>query len=865
VTEMAQLPNEHAGALEHALWYASRGFPVVPYHNANKRGECSCGDSECPKPGKHPRIKDHQNRATTDPEKIRQWWNHWTWANITILTGVTSGIVVLDFDGPEGHWVSERLQEKFGKFPPTASSFSGGGGLHVWFRHPGSGIHVPSGDGILGPAADVKADGKDGPSWITVPPSMHMSGRPYRWRNPLDVAGLAPLPDWIPAALEQALETGNPVIAERSSGESYSYRRHDSTKRYELPSSIISGGRNDELYRYGCSLRAKGAEQAELQDEIEKVNESHCSPPLSRREVEVIVKSVMKQPAGAKRAPRREVNRTERPAPPDAPWFEGLSDGPPVNDPSFSGLPSEPPPDIPWGIDPVADAGEPPWGQEPPGDMGPPFGGGGGGGPGGPQGGPPGAPPGPPPPQPVLLAGPDGIPMTDTGNGTRIFNLKGQDMRYVGVMDRWYIFDGRRWQHDTQNRAHRMAAVTARRLHPLFGDCRDEAHQKAWRRHIKSAESAGGINAALKCLSSNIKVSIAPEALDANTKDWFNCPNGLLDLRTMELHAHRRQPMITKISPVAFDPDARCPRWLEFLHEIMGGDQALIDFLQRAVGYAMTGHTTEQCLFFLFGRGRNGKSTFVETIRAMLGDYGSHTDFATFLDRPGDTMRADLARLRGDRMVTSGEPPLGKRFDEGVVKSMTGGDAITCRHMYGDFFEYTPEYKIFLCANVKPTIRGQDDGIWRRFRLIPFTVQIPEERKDLRLGEKLRAEWAGIFRWAAEGAKLWYEGRLRPPPSVLKATEAYREEMDAVGEFVRHCFHIGEGFKGVPVSLVYEIYQDWAKKAGEYVMSQRKLSKVLKERGYESVKKSGVRQYLNWGVRDQEANPYIEEGESDFE
>lgn len=849
------IPDSHHSPIEHALWYARQGFLVTPYHNANKRGQCSCGDSECPKPGKHPRLKDFQARATTDEAKIREWWSQWPWANITLITGVDSGLVVFDFDGAEGYETAKRIQAKLGKFPTTASSYSGGGGLHVWFRHPGQGIYVPSGDGLLGPNGDVKADG----GWITVPPSMHASGQPYTWGAALDDTPMALLPGWAPGAIDHAKETGETIIKERSSGEPHSYRRRFTGTRYELPGSIISGGRNEELYRYGCSLRARGAERGELQTALDEVNQARCSPPLTPRELEWIVKSVLRHPPGEKMERSSSPRTVSRSGPPEPPWFEDLStEPPPPDDPAFAGLQNEPPssssqptgsaaPDIPW--DP----------QDPP-----EYGGGGGGGGGNGGGRPPGGePPGPSPSQGVLLAGPDGIPMTDIGNAERIFKGRGEDLRHVGVMQRWYVFDGARWAHDTRNESNRIAGITARRLHKLYGQCRDEPHQKAWRRHIKGAESAGGITSALKCLAMHRQVSISPEKLDANTQDWFNCPNGMLDLRTMRLHSHRREPMVTKIAPVPFDAEAKCPRWLEFLDEIMGGDKELIGFLQRAVGYAMTGHTTEQCLFFLYGRGRNGKSTFVETIRAMLGDYGSHTDFATFLDRPGDTARADLARLRGDRMVTAGEPPLGKRFDEGVVKAMTGGDRITCRHLYGDFFEYTPEYKIFLCANVKPTIRGQDDGIWRRFRLIPFTVQIPEERKDLQLGAKLRAEWPGILRWAAEGARDWYENGLQPPVSVLEATDAYRQEMDAIGQFIRDRFHIGPGFAGVPVSEVYEIYQEWTKSHGEYAMSQRKLSKMLKERGYSSKKIGGVRKYEDWGIRDFVNNPAVDEDDEE--
>lgn len=206
--------------------------------------------------------------------------------------------------------------------------------------------------------------------------------------------------------------------------------------------------------------------------------------------------------------------------------------------------------------------------------------------------------------------------------------------------------------------------------------------------------------------------------------------------------------------------------------------------MQKAVGYSLTGSTEEQCLFILHGTGANGKSTFLNTISTMLGDYARQTPTDALLVKRGDGLSNDVARLHGARLVSAVEVEGGRRLAEAQVKQLTGGDLIAARFLYQEFFEFRPAFKLFLGVNHTPVIQGTDHGIWRRIHLVPFTVTIAKEDQDKRLGEKLRAERSGILRWAVEGGLAWQAEGLEPPLVVSMATEEYRAEMAILARFL---------------------------------------------------------------------------------
>ncbi len=263
----------------------------------------------------------------------------------------------------------------------------------------------------------------------------------------------------------------------------------------------------------------------------------------------------------------------------------------------------------------------------------------------------------------------------------------------------------------------------------------------------------------------------------------------------------------------------------------MGGDQELIKFLQEAVGYALTGDIREQVIFIFYGTGANGKSTFLVTIHSLLGDYAQQTPTETLLIKRGNGIPNDVARLKGARFVNAAESENGKQLAEALVKQLTGGDKISARFLYGEFFEFDVTFKLFLAVNHKPTVRGNDHAIWRRIRLIPFNVTIPSEKQDKNLTKKLKAELPGILRWAVEGCLLWQKKGLEVPDQVKAATGEYRAEMDIIGDFIADCCKVAPKTK-TPFKALYERYKDWCQKNQEEPIGKKDFGRCLTERGF---------------------------------
>ncbi len=419
--------------------------------------------------------------------------------------------------------------------------------------------------------------------------------------------------------------------------------------------------------------------------------------------------------------------------------------------------------------------------------------------------------------------------LTDAGNAERFCAHAGDRFGYVHTWASWLHFDGQRWQRDSSGQALRAAFDTQRSTAAEARDLDDPKRRAAILKHALKSESSARLSAALTV--SQAMLPVPTERLDRDP-DLLTVANGTLDLRTGELRHHDRDDWITRLAPVAYDPEATCPRWEAFLHRAMGGNEGLITFLQRAVGYSLTGHSSEQVLLLLYGVGANGKSTFLETLRAMLGDYSAITDFNTFMKRDSEGARNDLARLVGTRFVSAVEAEAGKPLAEALVKQLTGGDTITARFLFKEFFDFRPQFKIWLAANHKPGIRGSDHGIWRRIRLVPFTVTIPEAERDPRLTQKLTAELPGILAWSVRGCLDWREHGLGVPDEIRAATASYQDEMDQLGGFLEEgC--VVEPRAVVTAKELYAAYQAWAEANGEKPRSQKALAIGLKERGYQ--------------------------------
>lgn len=428
--------------------------------------------------------------------------------------------------------------------------------------------------------------------------------------------------------------------------------------------------------------------------------------------------------------------------------------------------------------------------------------------------------------------------MDDTGNAERMFDNYGGRLRYSYIEKSWYYWDERRWCKDVTGTVDRVAdeSLTVMQseteLYRLIDERnggRDEMEKK-FLRHIKSSRSSKSKTAMKNELRH--KVPALPGQFDRD-KYALNTPDGIIDLRSGKLLPHDIEKYITKLCGTGLS-EADCPVWKSFLDVVFDGDPEMIRYIQKAVGYSLSGSTSEQCVFFLYGTGRNGKSTFLDTVRAMLGDYASNAQPETIMVSPKSAggARSDIARLKGTRFVTTVEPNEGMRLDEGLIKQLTGGDPVTTRFQYSSEFEFVPEFKIWMATNHKPIIRGTDTGIWRRIHLVPFGVQIPESKVDRSLPLKLRKELPAILKWAVDGYGLYKSEGLRLPSAALNAVNDYRREMDVVSAFISACCTVGGGME--QSSALYAVYCKWASDNNEYKMSHTRFTtELLKKDGIE--------------------------------
>jgi putative DNA primase/helicase len=357
------------------------------------------------------------------------------------------------------------------------------------------------------------------------------------------------------------------------------------------------------------------------------------------------------------------------------------------------------------------------------------------------------------------------------------------------------------------------------------------------------SESARRINAMLDLARSEPGIPILPEEMDSDP--WlFNCPNGTLDLRTGKLREHRREDYITKLAATHYDPDAKCPLWERVLDRLMGGSKGLIRYLQRTAGYSLTGNVSEQVLFFLHGAGQNGKSFYLGVLKDIWGDYACQAVSELLMAKNTESHPTERADLFGRRFICTIETDEGKRMAESLMKQLTGGDKVKARRMREDFFEMTPTWKIFLAANHKPTIRGCDLAVWRRIKMIPFSVTITEEEKDPHLGEKLKDEWPGILAWAVRGCLDWQREGLGEPDEVKSATQAYRAEQDLVQGFIDECCFVNANAWATASDLL-NAYAAWS---GDKIMTAKAFGMRLQEKGYSPDKRGGARGYKGIGL-----------------
>jgi putative DNA primase/helicase len=441
-----------------------------------------------------------------------------------------------------------------------------------------------------------------------------------------------------------------------------------------------------------------------------------------------------------------------------------------------------------------------------------------------------------------------GMKLTDLGNAERLVARYRDCIRYCPPRRKWLTWDGKRWAWDLTGDLPRLAKRTVRSIYGEAEHARDKDHAEAIAKHAHKSESAAQINALLKLAESEPGVAVLPDALDADP--WMlNAVNCTIDLKTGVPLPHNRDHLFTKLAGAEYVPGARSELFEQFLRDATGGDADLAGYLQRAVGYALYGAVTERAFWFLYGPPAGMKSTFIAAVMAALGEYAVAADFSTWLvQTTTGGNRGDLVALVGARLVASVEVRKGARFDEAIVKKVTGGDKLKAAAKYESEIEFAPTWALWFAANDAPTIRDDDEGAWSRVRRVPFTNPLPPDRQDVRMREKLAAPEVrtAVLAWAVEGCLAWQRDGLGSCKAVTDSTSAYRAEMDRAGGFLDGECEFDPHAR-VTSKAMREAYETWCAEQGVKPLSGKDLAARLRERGAE-IKRSG-RERSYQGVR----------------
>ena len=702
--------------LDEALRYAKAGIPVFPLHWLKQDGTCSCRlGALCQAAGKHPRIKNWGEEATTDEDKITGWWDKTPLANIGIPMGEKSGLVALDVDTRHnGDKSLATLIEEFGELPKTITATTGGGGKHYVFKY----TEELALKNVVGfrDGLDVRTQG----GLIVAAPSTHHSGNRYAWD-----AGLSPfeceaadMPSWL-------------VDEIRKVGTKITKKKKTTTETVPLK-KIKEGGRNNYLASLAGSLRRKGVGESGIISTLLSENTDRLDPPLDKETVITIAKSIAR-------------------------------------------------------YDPASQESE--------------------------------------------------FKLTDVGNAERFVEMFKDDVKYCAAFRKWYIWNGKYWEQD-EGTIVEYAIHCIRSIYTEADMLPEGERRKALIQHALKSENGNRIRSMIAIASGKKDLAIKPDDWDANP--WLlNCQNGTIDLRKGKLQPFRKQDFITRICDTEYNEKCPTPLWDSLLETVMSGKKIMIDYLQRACGYALTGQTNEQVMFIFHGTGCNGKSTFLNIFSAIMNTYAQSTSSETFMQKKNDNINNDVARLKGARFVTAIEMEENKRLAESLIKSMTGGDKLVTRFLYGEFFEYIPQFKVFLAVNHKPVIRDTTNSIWRRLKIVGFENTFTEANRDNQFAEKILArEKPGILAWAVRGCLEWQKQKLNDPPEVKRAVGDYRDEMDSFKNFFDECCEESETGR-ISNKVLRSAYEEWCRDNGEYALSQRPFSQKLIEMKFQKRRAPG--------------------------
>jgi P4 family phage/plasmid primase-like protien len=812
--------------LEAALRYVRMGWPVFPLGIR----------------GKKPMIPEGQGGggckdATLNEEKAREWWTKWPQANIGLATG--HRFIALDKDPRDGGDDSlDFLVRHHGPLPKTIEQTTGTGGGHYLFQQPDFRVRNSQGNnGGIAQGIDIR--GYHG--YIVAPPSIHPeTGRAYCWEGmeELEQQKLAPAPgwllDWLKKHSERASAPPDPAKA--------------------TVARFAKGQRHNGLLKIAGSMRARGLTADEIFALLKAVNEKRCDPPYDEAHIRKMAESAEQSWSPNDRfslfravpEPQAESDGRDELSVSPADVEAAIDQAIEKNDlvgairlaPDIAKLKvqfravikaklkvhfkREFPESIQREFDRAIQeaAGENERANEPP------------------------APPVPPPDASAPPGGgPDlrWCPLTDAGNGERLRLLFGEEIRYCIEMRKWLVWDGKRWAVDEMNVMRQRVKQMARLLYAQsIGMPKIEAHARA-------SESFSAGTAALGYAATEPGVPIS--AVDLDQQPFLlNCLNGVVNLRKGELLPHSREFLITKLCPVAYDPQADCPKFKAFIEWAMGQNPDaeltertahLVGFLQRAFGYSLTADVTEKALFIFYGdKGNNGKTTLLTLFRHLLGrDFSTQISIETVMTAAKNqdaTMRADLADLRGTRFAITSEVEKEHKLNSRLIKYLTAGmsDIKSCRK-YENPIEFPASHKLFMDCNHRPRINDTDDAIWKRLKLVPFDVRISDDELDRQLPDKLRAEYPGVLTWAVRGCMSWFrDGGLGDPPEVSTAGQEWREHDDPLKDFIEDCCEMApELFVGA--SELATAYDWWAKQNKErFSLNREAFNERLLSKGY---------------------------------
>jgi len=822
---------------ESALFLAKLGFRVHPLHvplffTVDKDGKvrCDCRRVECwIKPdgsgggkfyksvGKHPRLNEWGKRATTDPDQVEEWFGKmFPGSNIGIVCGTLpdqqEGLVVIDVDPrSSGDETFKELEHKLGPLPETVQAISGSGGPHYYLR-----TTTAMGSSKLPPGIDVQAGMRGTYNQLVAPPSLYWNGRRYAWElssDPTDGATIATLPE---AWRLHILGDARKATRENGLGPDANSPILEGNEGRDGP------GRKQTLIRRGRSMWANGGfSRDDIRAALATMN-TRCVPPLEENDLTRVLEFITKVPPGRSKEFEDKLRENKQNA-------ASAERSQPVSTSPARGDLVEVTPELlrQWRKQRQA-AGGPP--ADPP------------------------PPPSPPPPDDGPIPEPsdeddwnDSEPIlyTDLANTERFLSEHGDNLRYTPEAG-WFVFGGQRWSRD-ELRPVSLAMGTAARIAAAAEA--DEEDIKL----VRKQASATAVNAIVSLAKSRLATSVTTFDRDPML---FNAENGTIELTTGTLREFRRDDFLSKRSPVVFDPNATAPLWDAFLTRVLP-DPEVRAFMQRLAGYWLTGVVHEHVFPVLWGSGGNGKGRFLDMFAHVMGTYARTVSPEMLMEREREEHKTELAYLLGARFAVAQETKQSKKLDENKVKMLTGGDRVNARFMHKDFFEFEPTHKLALATNHKPVLAGTDEGIWRRFVLVPWTVTIPKSEMDPRLGDKLRAEASGVLRWCVEGCLSWQREGLSPPKAVLAVTEDFRKDSDLVGKFLEQRVVMLKDAR-VQSSALYSAFTAWCEASGERPVRPKAFrSELIEKRGFPPTHEIGGRQwYLGVGLketRDEEA------------